>query len=215
MQTKDNPSLSSYYVGDAFYDALIEDFTGWRDEERLCTDLALRDSCRMLLDREARLLDEGRNDEWLGMYAPECLYWVPATIGGGDPRREVAVAFDDRRRLEDRVYRLGTGHAWSQMPASRTVRLISNVEVFTTADSSGVASGDGAGVASGDAEIVMVRSTFLISELLAGRNRIFSGWYGHRLRRAGVGGGEGWEILVKQVNLIDCDRNLWNPSITL
>ena len=37
------------------------------------------------------------------------------------------------------------------------------------------------------------------------------GWSAHRLRRAG----DGWEILVKQVNLIDCDRNLRNPSITL
>ena len=41
--------------------------------------------------------------------------------------------FDDRRRLEDRVYRLRTGFAWSQAPASRTVRLITNVEVFATA----------------------------------------------------------------------------------
>ena len=52
--------------------------------------------------------------------------------GGGDPRREIAISFDDRRRMEDRIYRLRTGYAWSQAPKSRTVRMISNVEVFAT-----------------------------------------------------------------------------------
>ena len=65
------------------------------------------------------------------MYAPECIYWVPGTPEAGDPRREIAISFDDRRRMEDRIYRLRTGYAWSQAPKSRTVRMVSNVEVFT------------------------------------------------------------------------------------
>jgi hypothetical protein len=44
---------------------------------------------------------------------PNAFYWVPATPQGGDPRREVAILFDDRRRMEDRIYRLRTGYAWS------------------------------------------------------------------------------------------------------
>ena len=72
----------------------------------------------------ARLLDALMFDEWLALYAGECIYWVPATPGGGDPRREVAISFDDRRRLEDRIYRLRTGYAWSQAPKSRTERTI-------------------------------------------------------------------------------------------
>ena len=55
----------------------------------------------------------------------------------------------------------------------------------------------------------MVRSTFLTTEFQAGETRTYAGWYGHRLRR----NREGWDILVKQVNLIDCDQNLRNPSI--
>ena len=94
----------------------------------------MRDEFRRLLEREARLLDQLRYDDWLAMYAPECVYWVPSTPQAGDPRREIAIMFDDRRRLEDRVYRLRTGFAWSQAPASRTVRLITNVEVFATAE---------------------------------------------------------------------------------
>ena len=191
----DDPSLSSYYVGDAFYEALVESFSDWQGDDRESRDPALRETCRMALEREARLLDAWRLEDWLAMFAPECLYWVPATAGGGDPRREVAVAFDDRRRLEDRIFRLGTGHAWSQRPRSRTARSISNVEVFTTDEEA----------------VVMVRSAFLTVEHQAGETRLWAGWNGHRLCWSGAD----WQILVKQVNLIDCDRNLRNPSIVL
>jgi len=37
-------------------------------------------------------------------------------------RREAAVAFGDRHRTEDRVYRFRIAYAWSQAPPSRTVR---------------------------------------------------------------------------------------------
>ena len=100
-----------------------------------------------------------------------------------------------RDDAEDRVFRLASPWAWSQQPASRTSRIVANVAVFAT----------------GDDDIVMTRASFQISEFHAGDYRTWAGWYGHRLRRAG----DGWEILVKQVNLIDCDRNLRNPSITL
>ena len=195
VDTTPDPSRSSHYIGDDYYRDLIDAFTAWQGDDAEITDVTLRDSCRRFLEREARLLDEGRNDDWLGMFAPECLYWVPASADGGDPRREVAIAFDDRRRLEDRVFRLASPYAWSQQPVSRTSRIVSNAAVFGTADDA----------------IVMVRSTFLITEFHAGDYRTWAGWYGHRLRRAG----DGWEILVKQVNLINYDQNLRNPSITL
>ncbi len=175
------------YVDDGFYDQLLEWFRDWQRPEREIHDGPVRDQCRILLEREARLLDRAGYEEWLAMLAPECIYWVPATPGAGDPRREVAVSFDDRSRLEDRIYRLKTGYAWSQTPASRTVRFISNVEVFSSGRD------------------LMVRSNFLISELRTGESRMLSGWCGHRLVEG--------KIAVKQVNLIDCDQNLRNPSI--
>src|ERR1700754_2821352 len=136
MQSLHNPSIASYYVTDAFYRDLVASFTGWQDDARLITDMAERDRFRGLLEREARLLDQLRLHDWLAMYCPECIYWVPTTTDAGDPRREVAISFDDRRRMEDRVYRLETGYAWSQAPKSRTVRMITNVEVFEAVDKS-------------------------------------------------------------------------------
>ena len=84
----------------------------------------------LFLFREARLLDEGKMEDWLELFSSECLYWIPITPGGGNPLKEVSTAFDDRRRLEDRIYRLRTGYAWSQIPASRTIRMLSNIEVW-------------------------------------------------------------------------------------
>jgi benzoate/toluate 1,2-dioxygenase beta subunit len=190
-----DPSRVSRYVDDEFYRRLVADFSDWQRDDLEVADPAVRDRCQALLYREARLLDQARFEEWLGLYAPECLYWAPATAHGGDPRKEVAIAFDDRRRLEDRVYRLRTGYAWSQVPPSRTARLVGNVEVFRTAQPA----------------VLMVRSSFVVNELRAGDTRRLAGWYGHRVAEHDTQ----WRIAVKQVNLIDCDQNLRNPSVIL
>ncbi len=190
-----DPSRSSHYVNDALYRDLVANFSDWQDDARAVTDMTARDEFCRLLEREARLLDQLRYDDWLAMYASECVYWVPSTPNAGDPRREIAIMFDDRRRLEDRIYRMRTGFAWSQAPASRTVRLIANVEVFS--------------VASADAK--MLRSNFLISEFWGEETRQLTGWAGHRVIR----GETGWKIQAKQVNLIECDQSIRNPSIIL
>ena len=190
-----DPSRSSYYVNDALYRELIENFSDWQDDARAIVDLATRDQFRTLLEREARLLDQLRYDDWLAMYTPECIYWVPSTPAAGDPRREISVMFDDRRRLEDRIYRMRTGFAWSQAPASRTVRLITNVEVFGTARD----------------DVRMLRSNFLISEFWGDETRVLTGWAGHRV----VQQGGAWKIQAKQINLIECDQCIRNPSIIL
>ena len=196
MQLTHDPSLSSYYVSDAFYRELVENFTDWQRDELAVNNLSERDLFRMLVEKEARLLDQLRFDEWLAMYAPECIYWVPGTPEAGDPRRQIAISFDDRRRMEDRIYRLRTGYAWSQAPKSRTLRIVSNTEVFATSESS----------------VRMVRSNFLISEFRVDGTRNLSGWCGHRFAQRDA---RRWEIQVRQVNLIDCDQNLRNPSIVL
>ena len=195
MQLTHDPSISSNYVNEQFYQRLVDSFTDWQKDELAIEQADERDRFRLLIEKEARLLDQLRFDEWLAMYAPECVYWVPGTPQAGDPRREIAISFDDRRRMEDRIYRLRTGYAWSQAPKSRTVRMVSNVEVF----------------AAKEGAARMVRSNYLISEFRVDGTRYLSGWCGHRFIQRGLR----WEIEVRQVNLIDCDQNLRNPSIVL
>jgi 3-phenylpropionate/cinnamic acid dioxygenase small subunit len=182
------------YVDDAFYGELAAQFNNWQREDRRLLEPQLLESCRSLLHLEARILDEGRFEEWLALFSDECLFWVPGSPGG-DPKREIAIAFDDRHQLESRIYRLRTGYAWSQVPASRTSRIVSNVEAFGGAGDS----------------VVMVRSSFLITEFRGGEARTFAGWNAHRLARSL----HGWKIMVKQINLLDCDQNLRNPSALL
>jgi hypothetical protein len=59
--------------------------------------------------------------------------------------------------------------------------------------------------------VIMVRSNLLLSEFRAGETRSLAAWCGHRLRRRQVG----WEIEAKQVNLVDRDQPLRNPSVLL
>ncbi|MGE3709615.1 MAG: aromatic-ring-hydroxylating dioxygenase subunit beta [Hyphomicrobiaceae bacterium] len=193
--TTSDPARSSHYVTDALYAAIVEDFTDWQRDELLVNDLPVRDAARRLVEREARLLDQHRYENWLSLLSAECIYWIPGTPGAGDPRREIAVMFDDRRRLEDRIYRLRTGYAWSQAPISRTVRFVTNVEVFSTSVP----------------DRHMVRCNVLIPEFWGDETRILSGWCGYKL--AGRPGE--WRIEAKQVNLIDCDQSIRNLSIIL
>ena len=195
MNTVDGNALKSNYIEDAYYQKLINDFSNWRQDDQEIRDPVFRDACKRFLDQEARFLDETRLEDWLKLYSLECIYWVPGSADGGDPRKEVAISFDDRRRLEDRIFRLATGAAWSQHPESRTIRLISNLEVYGT----------------DELQVFMAKSNFQVTELRAGETRLWSGWYAHRLLDVG----NEFKILVKQVNLINYDQNLRNPSIVL
>jgi len=190
-----DPAAASWYLTDQYYADTIAAFTDCWGDDREILDGATRDSCRAFVEREARILDELRLDDWLALFIDECAYWIPSTPEAGDPRKEITITFDDRRRLEDRVFRLQTDAAWSQQPVSRTSRMVSNVAVFSVPDS----------------KTIMVRSVFQTTEFRQVETRRFAGWNGHHLRPEG----DGWLIVAKQVNLIDCDQNLRNPSIIL
>lgn len=189
-----NTSFYSYYVDDTFYEQLVMDLREW-DKDFIPVEDPERFQCERVILKEARLLDELRFEEFLSLYTKTCLYWVPITPGGGDPRKEVSLAFDDRRRLEDRIYRLRTGYAYSQLPMSRTRRMITNME-FSYDKSRNE---------------VRVRSNFIIFEYRVGQLRSFAGWYGHKLRHEEAE----WKIDVKMVNLIDSDQAHENLTFML
>lgn len=186
-------SKVSYYVNDDYYTSLIDGLKDWENEAGYASQDTWRE-IELFLFHEARLLDEGKMENWLELFNSECLYWIPITPGGGNPLKEVSTAFDDRRRLEDRIYRLRTGYAWSQIPTSRTIRMVSNIEVWNNGKNQ-----------------LRARANFMLTEFRAGRQKLYSGWCGYRLKKV-----EGeWKIVVKQVNLIDSDQGHENLTFIL
>lgn len=181
----------SFHVDDAWY-AELDRFRGLFLDDWPTAQPEDWHQAQSFVVREARLVDEGRFNDWLALFAGDGLYWVPVTAGGGDPRNEVSHAFDDNRRLTDRVYWLRTGLAYSQLPASRTRRLIGNVETIDDAEG-----------------FRLVRSTFVLNELRAGVAKTYTGWYGHVL----TPGAEGWRIRLKMVNLLDSEQ--YHENLTL
>jgi 3-phenylpropionate/cinnamic acid dioxygenase small subunit len=86
--------------------------------------------------REAWLLDERKLKEWLDLFTDDVLHFMPRRKNV--PRREahreltplgdLAILEEEKRYLEMRVARLGTGMAWAEDPPSRTRHLIGNLE---------------------------------------------------------------------------------------
>ena len=175
----------SYHVDAAYYEELARQSALLREDwpEAGTEEIVWAQS---FLTREARLIDEGRFNDWLDLFGDDCLYWVPITPGAGNPLTEVSHAFDDRRRLTDRVYWLRTGLAFSQLPASRTRRVLGNVETMSDPVTGAR----------------MIRSNFVVHEFRAGITKSYTGWYGHVLARSG----DAWQILLKQANLLDSEQ---------
>src|SRR6516225_3221331 len=85
--------------------------------------------CERFLLHEARLLDEGKFDDWLALFTPDGWYWVPSEPDQDNPHDTVSLIYDDRRLLETRVRRLASPRIYSQEPRSRTSRIVSNVSI--------------------------------------------------------------------------------------
>jgi benzoate/toluate 1,2-dioxygenase beta subunit len=150
-----------------------------------------RDEAESLLFREARLLDEGRLDEWRAMLTDDVVYRVPHN-NGGDSRSQVSIIFDEGDRLTGRIWRLqqnGLNH--SQDPPSTTVRFVSNVETEPAAPDGTLA----------------IHCTLLLAAFRAATQRrdaearTFAARCLYRVRRVD----DAWKIAYKQVSLLEMD----------
>jgi 3-phenylpropionate/cinnamic acid dioxygenase small subunit len=142
--------------------------------------------CEQFLIHEARLLDEGRFDEWLALFAADAWYWVPSQPNQASPHDTVSLIYDDRRLLETRIRRLASPRIYSQEPPSRTSRMIGNVTIEDAAP---------------DGAACTVRSKCQIVEFRRDTQRIFAGTCLHHL----LNGESGIQIAWKRVDLVNCD----------
>lgn len=86
-----------------------------------------------LLD-EAELLDDGRFEEWVGLFADDAHYEMPIRVTrekrAGWQLAPTGKIFDDTKAtLAIRVQRLGTEYAWAEDPPSRTRHYVTNIRV--------------------------------------------------------------------------------------
>jgi 3-phenylpropionate/cinnamic acid dioxygenase small subunit len=91
-------------------------------------DLADLERVRQFLYREARLLDDGELREWLTLFTDDGLYWVPIDENQ-PPERCASLVRDDGPARDERVYHLLETPFPAQSPPSRTVHVVSNIEV--------------------------------------------------------------------------------------
>ena len=143
--------------------------------------------CERFLQHEARLLDEGKFDDWLALFTPDGCYWVPSEPDQENPHDTVSLIYDDRRLLETRVRRLASPRIYSQEPRSRTSRIVGNVTIEAN-----------------DRNACTVRSKFVMIECRREQQRVFAGTALHRLVQSHGRVMIAW----KRVDLVNCDAPL-------
>lgn len=91
------------------------------------------------LYREARLLDQERYEEWLGLMTEDIHYWMPGVqarfrndTSSGPLIERMAFYDDDLLNLRRRVTRFMHATAWAEDPPTRACHIINNVEVELT-----------------------------------------------------------------------------------
>ncbi len=184
------------YVNDARYEQL---YRLWHEVRKPDAFEGLAsDDAMALLVREARLLDDRHYDEWLSLYAPECLYWVPNRFEPADPRMESGIYLDDRRRMADRIALIRTGHLHAQTPPSRTRRMLSNAEQRRLPGGQ-----------------VLVRSNVVLWEYRKGTLRTYAGWQCHEITPGPDGDLARGLIATKILSFLDCDAPQGNYTFIL
>jgi len=147
------------------------------------------------LYHEARLLDERRLAEWLALWAPEGMYWIPRTHAQTSPYDHISLAWEDAMLREVRVARLNHARNWSQLPPTRTSRLLGNVMI------------DGY-TAAGE---LVVHAAFALTEWRSAEvGQQLAGACTYKLRSVPQGL---WKLQMKRVDLVNCDAMLPNLEV--
>lgn len=150
------------------------------------------------LYHEARLLDSGRFEEWLELFAEDATYWVPLERGQKDPYQTSSIIHDDRTLLGLRVRQLRHPRAHARVPLARTVHQVGNVMVLSE-----------------DAGELRVASTLTVVEFRSEKQRLYGALVEHRLRREAGNANRPFLIAHKRVDLVNSEGELDGISILL
>lgn len=145
--------------------------------------------------QEAALLDGGRFDDWLALFAQDGRYWVPL-LGAAqdDPFSHNSIAYEDRMLLQLRVNRLKNPRAHSQHPKSHCQHVLQSPVV----ERDDAATGE-----------VALRTPFIYVEARGDDQLMLAGICRHLLVR----GPNGFLIRQKRIDLLNASRAL--PTVQL
>ena len=129
--------------------------------------LQLQHDVEQFLYSQADLLDSRKWQDWIDLFTPDGVYWMPA-----DPAHQhwdgmPAIFAEDKNLMTVRMKRVMHPDAWSQRPLWGTNHLVSNVVIDKVAKN-------------GD---VTARSRFHMLELRRDDVRHFAGQYTHQLKK--------------------------------
>jgi len=120
------------------------------------------------LYRQAALLDEKKWQDWIDLFTPDGVYWMPPDVSYKTWDGQPAIFAEDRNLMTVRMKRVLHPDAWSQRPLWGTNHVVSNVIVDKAAKN-------------GD---LVVRSRFHMMELRRDDVRHFAGQYTHHLKKS-------------------------------
>jgi 3-phenylpropionate/cinnamic acid dioxygenase small subunit len=123
------------------------------------------------LYKQSELLDTKRWQDWIDLFAPDGIYWMPPAPEYKTWDGQPAIFAEDKNLMTVRMNRVLHPDAWSQRPLWETNHVVSNV-VVTRENKSG------------DVE---VRSRFHMMELRRDDVRHFAGSYLHTLKKTKSG----------------------------
>jgi len=145
---------------------------------------------------EARLLDEGRFDDWLGLVAEDGRYWMPLSPEQTEARLHTSLMDEDKLLLTIRVERLKGARTYSQQPRSRCHHLLQQPSVEARDDASG---------------LFRLRTAFHYVESRLDEQVLFAGWATHELLALP----EGLRMRLKRIDLVNCDAAHGNIQLLM
>ena len=154
-------------------------------------NLALHHRVEHFLNHEASLMDGHAYEQWLALWAPRDIrYWVPCNSDDQDPKTELAIIYDDRRRLEERIARMLDPTAHAYHPRPRLMRVIGSLSLSRTGN-----------------ELVRVNANFSLGQISRGHQTT---WFGRSEHCLLPGGEAGFTIQSKKVLLLNNDEPMPN-----
>ena len=142
---------------------------------------ALQHDVEQFLYRQSELLDTKKWQDWIDLFTPDGIYWMPPAPEYKTWDGQPAIFAEDKNLMTVRMNRVLHPDAWSQRPLWGTNHVIGNVRIDKVAPN-------------GD---ITVKSRFHMMELRRDDVRHFAGLYTHHLKKTK----DGFRIKLQRVDM--------------